>query len=239
MLRPAWLLVLVASCGEPRLVMKPLPELATPAVPLALVVPMLHLVTGESMIWDVQWRGMTIGRAELAIDDHEIRSKFATGKLASAFAHARHELVTVLDAASAHVVHATDVLELDGETTHLDLAFHGTAVDGNATPLRVPPGNLPHTLHSALGVIRAWASRGAPAGFLYIVHAGELVRLDVAQPVETLLQNTPAWKIDGQIRVGGDTIALTLWLSADARRLPLRIELSANDEHITAELIAS
>lgn len=218
--------------------MKPLPPLAAPAIPLAIAVPMLRLVPGETMIWDVQWRGLTIGRAELVVDEEAIHSKFATGTLASSVARAKHQLVTVLDRGGSRPVSASDILELDGTTTHVDMAFHGNAIGGTKEQ-RIPDGNVPHTLHSALGVIRAWASAGAPAGFLFVVHAGEVARLDVTQPVEELLRDTPTLKIEGTLRVGGDTIAIAIWLSADHQRMPLKIELSADDEKIIAELIAS
>jgi hypothetical protein len=56
----------------------------------------------------------------------------------------------------------------------------------------------------------------------------------------TEVSGTRALKLDcrtGVYRSKDDPIAMKLWLSADARRVPLRIEVTVNTLHLTAELI--
>jgi hypothetical protein len=104
--------------------------------------------------------------------------------------------------------------------------------------LAVPPGNVGHTLHTALGVIRGWASPQARSGFLYIVHAGELFRIDFQPPTVEDLRDRRTLRVEARVR--GDTpISLSIWLSDTPDRVPLRIEVRAEGVRLTAELIAS
>src|SRR4051812_25094849 len=87
----------VAGC-EPHLAAKPLPPLAPPAAPLVeLATGPLGFAPGEHLIWEVQARGMVIGRVELDVAEHAITSHFKTTTLVSAFVKLEHELVTLVD----------------------------------------------------------------------------------------------------------------------------------------------
>jgi hypothetical protein len=111
------------------------------------------------------------------------------------------------------------------------------AIDGRFFSL--PDGNPGHTLHSALGAVRAWAQPDARPGFLFIVHAGQLVRLEVARPIVEELQGTKTLRVECRVHPQTDQrepFAATLWLTDDPKRTPVRIEVTSAGEHVTAEL---
>jgi hypothetical protein len=186
------------------------------------------------MTWNVMAKGFTIGRAELFVDEREVRSRFATSKLVSTFARVRHELVTVLDRGSARS--ATEVVEVDGETSHNQVQFAGSRYSTAERVGTVPDGNLGHTLHSALGTIRAWAHPDAHAGFLYVVHDGDVYRIDVARPFVEELRGTKALRVDCRLR-GDVQVSVTIWFRASDDRTPLRLEVGGDDVSLTAELL--
>jgi hypothetical protein len=241
---PVLALVLLSACERP-FPAKPLPELVAASAPTtALAVPELLLAPGEKMIWDVYLQGLTIGRAELVVGTTDVNSRFRTNSLASSFASARHELATTLDRRGARPRSGSETLELDGETRQISAAFDGASytLDGKSGPHVVPGGSAPHTMHSALGVLRAWARPKASPGFLYILQLGHLYQLDVARPVTEDLRDTKTFRIDGEVRridSPSDSIALTLWLAANRDRTPLRIVITTPNAKITAELIES
>jgi hypothetical protein len=219
-MRPAACLfaIVIAGCtSESQLVMKPLPPLAPPVPPLIeLIDGPLGFEPGEHLIWEVQARGMTIGRLELDVDEHAITSRFATSRLVSAFARVDHELVTLLDQGAA--VSASERLDFDGELRQASIALD-------------KPHS--HSLHTALGLIRAWAHDGAAPGFTQVTFIDQKFKLQLEQPTT----DGELLRVDARI-VGGDSpIGVTLWLDAEHR--PVRVEIRAEDERVTAELIAS
>jgi hypothetical protein len=239
MRRHAAALVFLLAC-EPQLVPTPLPPLAVARAPVAIDVGTLGLHPGEAMIWDVALRGMTIGRAELVVGDTDVRSRFKTGGLASAFASARHEMVTRLDRAAERPSSGSETLVVDGETRRVEVVFEGSSVVVGGRAVAVPGGGRAHTLHTALGALRAWADPGAAPGYLYVVQLGRLFRLDVAQPMAEDFQGRRTLRIDGHIRADdADPISITLWLTADPTRAPVRIEIRTAAAQLTAELVSA
>lgn len=229
------LLLLLLGC-EPSLAHKPLPELVRQAPLTAISVPMLMLVPGEQWTWNVHAKGFTIGRAELAVEEHQVTSRFETGRLVSTFARVRHELATVVDRSGARA--ATELLEVDGETSRTSIEFRGAGYFSGGKAGTVPDGNVGHTLHSALGLIRAWASPDARAGFIYAVHDGVVFRIDLARPFVEDMRGKRTLRIDTRIH-GDIQVSVTIWLSAGDDRTPLRFEIGADDVHLTAELLGT
>ena len=216
----AAIVVILASCGgEPRLVMKPLPPLVAPeprAQAQEIAVSELGLVAGEHWIWDVQVRGFSIGRVELSVAEGEVESRFRTGTLASAVANVEHDLITIVDRASARPQSSTERVDFAGKLRQFTTQFAGTTA---------------HSFHTALGAIRAWAQPDARAGFLHVVHANQLFRLELARPVvqQALL------RVDGRVLGPDVDLALTVWL--DGEHVPVRIEIRDGEDRVTAELI--
>ena len=90
-----------------------------------------------------------------------------------------------------------------------------------------------HTLHSALGWVRAWARADAAPAELYVVHDGDLYRVDLATPTRDTVDDKPALRVDGH----AGALSISLWLSTDAAHLPLRIVARTGSLQITAQLI--
>jgi hypothetical protein len=220
--RLAIALSLLVGCGSPRFTPPQLPPLVTaaPARPAAPLV--LQLAAGEAWAWDVQLGGVSIGRAELVVGDREVHSRFKTSKLASKFAKVRTDDVTVLDRASGRPVSAREQLDVDGD--HDDRATSYATSDH-------------HTVHTALGWVRAWASADATPATLAVDHLGVTFTLEVARPVPERLADTAALRIDGVVRGAPRPVTVTMWLSDDARRRPLRVAIAAGNLHVVAQLV--
>jgi hypothetical protein len=206
-------LSVLGACTEPTYVARPLPPLVapTPAAEVGEIqATSLGFVAGERFVWDVHVRGMTIGRLELTVRDDTIKSRFATGTLASAIATVEHDLTTVVN--GGHPVSSRERFDLDGKIRHFATQFTGTRS---------------HSIHTALGAIRAWAVRGAPAGFLHVVVGDKLVRLELQPPSE--LQGS--LQIDGKIVGLDDPIAIAI--TFDPSHTITRIEARSGGEQIT------
>jgi uncharacterized protein DUF3108 len=229
------LCTLLAAC-EQRFVAPAVPELVAPSAPTGpLDVPALVLVPNERLIWDVQLKGMTVGRAELVVgDDDTVRSEFHTTGLARTVAVVSHVLETEFDRVAARPLHATEHLVDGGDETDLETTFEPTRVHAGERVLALPPGKVGHTLHTALGVLRAWARPGARPGYVYVVHAGELYELAVHEPVVEMLHGVHVLRVDGAI--ASEKLTIQLWITDDDRRVPLRIEVTSDDVHAVAEL---
>jgi hypothetical protein len=211
--------MMLAACGEPRLVVKPLPPLVAP-MPRAqvreIIVADIGLDVGEQWIWDVQVRGMSIGRIEMRVGVEEIESRFRTGALASFVASIEHDLITLVDRVRGKAASSSERVAFSGKVRQFTTELVGTTA---------------YSFHTALGAIRGWASAGAPPGFLHVVHADAMFRVELAQPIvqQALL------RVDGRV-VGEDVdVVLTVWL--DAARAPVRIEVRDGDDRVTAQLI--
>lgn len=233
--------ILIAGCARDAGVpIRPLPPLVAQqpqTAPLAAAA--LLLDPGEQLIWEVHWKGVTIGRIELAVTGDEVHSRFATGALASSVTAIRHELATTLDRAHALPRSQHETLTVDGAARTIDAAFSsaGAAITEGAARHSLAGARM-HTLHSALGALRAWARLGAAPGVLTALFAGEPLRLDVEAPVAESLLDRDTLRITARAKTGADAAVITVWLADDAARAPLRIEISNGDTRATAELIS-
>ncbi|HEY4057849.1 MAG TPA: DUF3108 domain-containing protein [Kofleriaceae bacterium] len=221
---------------------KPLPDLvATTSTLGPLAAKDLVLNTGESLAWDVSVQGLSIGRAEMAIGEQEVRTRFETNMLASAVAKAKYDLVTVIDRTAQRPIGANENIEVGGERTSTNASFDGKtySIGDPPEPHAVPDGNV-HTLHSALALIRGWAEPQAQGGTLYVLVAGKIFQLTMSRPIFEELHSSPAIKVIGKITPlegSAPTASIAMWLTNTPAKTPLRIEIVANDKQITAELI--
>jgi hypothetical protein len=230
----------VIGCGNPS-TFRPakLPDLVVSQASMKQLVPReLLFVPGEHLVWDVQLHGMTIGRAELEVGANtpnlEIRSRFKTDALASMVMTVSHELSTI--AAHGAALSSSELLATGSENHHYEATFAGAMLTLDGVPTPVPGGNFGQTMHTAIGVLRSWAAPDAHPGFVVVVSMGQLYRIDVMRPTVEDLQGTRTLRIDGRIRAK-QPITLVMWLAETPDRTPLRIELSDEDFHITADLV--
>jgi hypothetical protein len=218
-MRVAIVTLLLAACSEPKLVMKPLPPLMEPQARVAskeIVVNDIGLDPGEHWIWDVQVKGFSIGRIELDVGSEEILSRFRTSALASAFANIEHDLQTIVDRTSTRPQVSSERLEERGKLRQFNTQFAGTTA---------------HSFHTALGAIRAWARPDAAPGFLLVVHADQVFRLELERPIAQAEQ----LRVDGHVIGPEVDLSLSIWF--DAEHAPARIEVRDGDDRVTAELI--
>lgn len=216
----------------------------TPAVeppPHVLAGDAIVLIPGEQMVWEVFWQGLEIGRAELRVGPREARSLFATGTLASALAAVRHELTTGLDRGSHRVAHERVVY--DGTTREQEVTLDGPRFQLDDKAPRTAPGGVPlHTLHTALGSVRAWSKLDAPRAFLWLLVDGDLYRLDLERPTAEASDLGRVLRIESTVRplaAGMDPLDLTMWLAATAERTPVRFVVVSGGHRISAELTES
>jgi hypothetical protein len=230
----------LAACGRDHgFPIKPLPELVVARSPVApIIVRELLLVPQEKMIWDVHWKGLTVGRIELTVGAADVHSRFKTGAIVSTMTSVNHELATLLDRLGARPDSQHESLTVDGEARTINATFDAAGYRLNAGNLKpVQKGVHMHTLHTALGALRAWARPGAKPGFLLMLVAGQELRLELAEPVAEQLADRATLRVDGRVRGGEQPAQVTIWLHAGEDRTPLRIEIASDDARITAELI--
>jgi len=214
----------VAACTGPSFRPTPLPVLAVAAPPARPITGQtLLLVPGEHFAYEVHLHGITIGRVDLEVTDGQVISKFKTEAVAAAFETVQDDLVTTLDRVGGRAAASTETLVIGDDAK----TFNGDASVA---------GNHGQTVHTALGVLRAWARPDAAPGYLVLLAAGKMWRLDVARPTVEDLQGTHALRIDGRVRAE-KPIALVMWLAASDDRTPLRIELSNGEFHVVADLV--
>lgn len=224
--------------GGPGVPLRPLPELVIPPAPAAPLTPStLLLAPQEKLLWDVHWKGLTIGRIELAVDGDVVNSRFQTGSVVSTVARVRHELSTALDRAGARPASQLETLSVNGEERTVAAIFDGAGYRIEGRPHQIIKRGRAHTLHSALGALRSWAQPGARPGFLILLLAGEALRLEVAEPIAEDLQDRPALRVDARVVGGATPATATLWFRATEDRAPLRIEIATDEARVTAELL--
>lgn len=219
---------------------EPLPELVMTKPPTAaLVARAMLLPPGEHLIWDISAKGFAIARAELSVDDDQTTSKVKTTLLASSFTSVDHELVTKLDRGDNRPATSVETMTIDSEVTHTETAYgaEAFAVDGQSQKV----ANA-QTIHTALGILRAWANPEAHGGFLDVVVGGTPYRLEVDQPGVEDLQGKKTLRVMCRILPPAsakhhEPISGSIWLSADDARVPLRIEIASDKGKLVAELV--
>jgi hypothetical protein len=226
-------LALISACGGPSSFRPPaLPELVTVIRPsLLLAATELRLIPGERMIWDVQAKGFSIARAELIVSDATATSRVETGVLASAVTSLRDELVTSLDREHARPRSSYETLVVEGKRTQVAVGFGADGYTLAGTSYLIPRAQ---TIHTALGLLRAWVSADAHAGVLPILVAGHMYQLEVAQPTMTTLAGKSMYRVDCRVGALG---SVALWFATTEDRAPARIEVSTEDGKVTAEMI--
>jgi hypothetical protein len=239
------LLVFATACARgPSFAPKPLPELVATGSPLGPLDSSKYVLEGgEAFAWNVQFQGLSIGRAEIAVGDQEVRSRFETNALASSFARVKYELVSVIDRDGRRPMGAHEIAELDGESVSTNATFDGKSYAIGEPPVShsVPDGNV-HTLQSALGVIRGWAQPQARGGVLHVLVGGKIYKLVLSRPIPEDLHSAPSIKVSGRVSAmegSGPAISFAMWVTNTPARVPLRIEVNGDGKTITAELIDS
>lgn len=245
-----WAWCVASGCAEPQLPPQTLPELTTASTaPTALETRDLLFTPGEHMAWDVRVRGVSVGTAELAVggtgvsapSELVITSRFRTNELASSWLSVQHRLITVVRGAEA--ASSVDDLMFGRSHRRIETTFSAGIYRVDSVAHRAPPGAVQlHTIHSALGWMRSWAGPDAEPGHIHILHRSNLYRLEIGSPLPEPSPGgtTPSLRVDCQALPAdsrGDGILLTVWLSDDERRMPLRVDAVVDGTRVLADLI--
>jgi hypothetical protein len=226
-----------AACVPAAASPTPLPE--PPPGLLADTAP--RLPAGEQTAWNVFYQGVQIGRADLIVDARVARTTFRTSRAARLLAAAHLELATALE--RGHVRGVRELLTQDGTTERSEAAIDGASyTPAGGAALHVPGGTRLHTVHSALGVLRAWSAGRAPGpGYLWVWSGGQLYRLDVARPVREDVLGIGALRVDGTVRAPhlSGAITVSVWLAANVDRTPVRLTLRSGSHLVAAEVYES
>jgi len=235
-MRRALILVYLAACG-PRLAAQG-PAVDAPPVLLAQTAP--QLTRGEEMAWDVYWQGMQVGHAELVTGATDVRASFRTGMFASAITTVRYSMTTSIDHGRAHAT--SEILTRGSRSERVDAQLGAASFTlRGQTPRPTPDGQPLHTLASALAVVRTWSQTPSAQGYLWLLHGGELYRLDVFPPVKDDALGRKALRIDAVVRSFDRTsnIDVSIWLARNADRTPLRFVVEEDGDRASAELVES
>ncbi|MBL4632832.1 MAG: DUF3108 domain-containing protein [Kofleriaceae bacterium] len=108
------MIVMTSACLDPPVPRHPLPELISEQSPSSISEFDTLFYPGESMHWDVSWRGIPVGVAELRVstkkENLQVESKFRSVGFAARVHSIRHHLVTPPQPASGSIDHIHSAL---------------------------------------------------------------------------------------------------------------------------------
>lgn len=180
-----------------------------------------------------------------------VRSEIESTGLGKLIKVVRDDMRTWIDLSTgAPIKHEADMLFGDDKTVQSS-RFTGRNVvidyTRNSAKTRkqrflMPAGEIAHDSHTVLGAVRAWRGRPGDSVTFYGLNGRRMwlceVRIVGPETVRTAMGLTPAIRLEGTAkrltsRLAEDPKAtprtMTIWLSDDANRLPLRV--LGNTEH--------
>lgn len=212
---------LAVGCGGSAQRAQPLPDVVestTPPKPLPITAPLLH--PGEHMEWEVTWKGLTGGRAQLVtgqpgnLPDGRraviVRSQSHADGLIAVVKNIRDELTTTVDLSTSLPIETTGDFEFGQRRSAVrawftETGYHIEYERAGANPLRweqtLPPGTAAYNTHAALGALRAWHAAAGERVFFYALSGRRLYRIDLTyrgtETIRTALGDQPAVRMDG------------------------------------------
>lgn len=212
---------------------------AAPKTELAAIAPLLPV--GEQLSWTVTWMEVAVGQVDLNVSAAGAHSTFQTGTLARALLDLRYELATTIDRGGPRAV--TESIVRRGSSQHIAATIAGTSYRIGTEPPKLAPGDQRiHTLHTALGIVRAWSLHEVTdSAYLWLLHRGALYRLDVFPPHGDAVGDRAALRVDGTVRAldRSRELDVSIWLAPSADRTPLQIVVRAGDDVVSAQLDAN
>ncbi len=206
---------------------------------------------GEYLAWDVKWAFLSGGSAKLIVGEPGrqsgkkvlvIRSVIKTEGLVAVFKHLRDELITTIDIASGNPVSSFNAIESGKRRRSLEIAYisgkfsyeHREAGETQRGAKTVPPPSWVFDLHTTLAHVRAWEGEPSARGFFFTQSARTLFRVELGhvgiEDVDTPAGSFRSLRFDGvaqEIKSDGTEGArkrkLSMWISDDARRLPVKL----------------
>jgi hypothetical protein len=192
-------------------------------------------VPGESMVYRVALRGLTVGRVEVAVG----REGLVDGHRAiivKSHGHSDGLVAMVTDL----VWDLTTTLDLDHTAPIDEIEESWSTFDGHQQHDRRErtwsDGDHRHNLHSAIGALRAWHSEREQHRQVDMKIDQLRFGVDIWEASHEFLDAfaKPSVRYDG---IADSRFAFSIWLSDDASRVPLRARADTEWGRITVELV--
>ena len=213
---------------------------------------------GESATYRIRWTSgpldVPAGQATIAVlpPQGSESFRFVVSASTAPWVSRFFETDAVLEATSNHQLLPLTYREAISEGTRrivrqlaFDAARHEVRITSGGTSITLPLNTDARDPISALFYIRTLPIGGASHFALPLSDNGRRLRLDVTvDPVETILLDGhawSAWKIEPQLsdRIERhDSLVISAWVSADARHIPLVMEVSAGFGSARVELVS-
>lgn len=230
-----------------------------------LEVPDLFFLPGEVFQWEVSFRGVTAGRAVMAVGEPGregerdvliLRSRVESAGVAAALSHVRDEITTWIGLdAGAPVLHHADIRSADPEAMvqtefgegpfEIDVSRVGRSPRTYRQEL--PENYYAHDIHSLLGALRAWQADPGDEGFAYLLSGrriyhftatyGEVESLSTKfGPVEAVRIDAIAWRLQSDLEVDPDRSPRELRLWLARDGTRAPVRIEADTEHGTVNI---
>ena len=220
--------VLVATGCATALPKQPKPDAGATA-PVALAHKTFG-VPGETMEYQVDLRGLTIGRVMVAVGQPGwvgarpaiiVRSRGTSAGMLSTITDLRWELTTTLD------LETGEVLREIGESS---VTFNGKK--DNDRFERDGEGDL--NVHAAVGVLRAWRSRVGEHAKTEVTIERNTFGVEIWDEAREVVGARPAVRYRGLAR---EKFPFNVWIADDASRVPLRVRTETKWGTVEIELV--
>jgi hypothetical protein len=223
------LLVVLFGCAGVAAAPAPAPAPAPPPehplrVPLA--------VPGESMIYEVTFRGFVVGRVQVAIGQPGwwngrpaiiVKSRGETDGLVALIGDLDWSLETTIDLETGKPLKSIEdaVVTFAGETKK-----NRKERDASET----------HTIHSAAAILRGWRSIPAQKADFEMRIDAALIDVDIHDAAREFIdvQNKPAVRYEG---IALEKFHFKIWFSDDAARVPLKLRTSTKWGDVAVDLV--
>jgi hypothetical protein len=221
------LVVLLAGCAGVAAAPAPpaptLPAVVTLGAPLA--------IAGESMIYEITFRGLRVARVQVAVgqagwtDGHPsiiVKSHGETDGLIALLGELDWTLSTTMDLVRGVplLVEEDAIVTFRGKTkTHHDRSTSPT-----------------HSIHSAVCALRGWRSLQTQQAEVEMRIDDTELDIKLQDAAREFLESAgkPAVRYDG---VASEEFPFKMWISDDLARVPLRVETSTKWGAVTVELV--
>ncbi|HET6613850.1 MAG TPA: DUF3108 domain-containing protein [Kofleriaceae bacterium] len=255
----------VAS-SPPRAVDRASEASAEPPAPLAVRAPFfipgeqmawelsLHGVVGGEAVLAVGNPGRIDGK-EVVI----LRSQVESTGVAKLIKEVSDDVTTWVDLTTAHPVYyyadvrfgkKQGVIETTFSPDKLRILYKRPGHPTRTYIQKLPPGLLGYDTHAVLGALRAWAASSDQRAYFYVLSGKRLWKATIAkagtEAISTALGEFRAIRIDGTAHrlernltpdPAKEARAFSLWISDDARRVPLLVTARTEYGDVAAALI--
>jgi hypothetical protein len=202
-----------------------------PAPPAVVPLGTPHGIPGESMVYELTFRGMPVGRVRVAVGQPGwvngrpsiiVKSHGETDGVAAMIGELDWQLETTIDLERGIPLLTIEdaVITFRGETEK----EHQRSTDAI------------HSIHSAASVIRGWRSAPNQQATFEMRIADAELSIQIHEAAREFLDSAgkPAVRYDGIVR---RKYSYQLWISDDAARVPLRLQTATKWGDVSIDLV--